>query len=310
MLILLQIQIGIPYFYGGLAKLNGDWLRGEPMGLWLSKVRVPLGGSWTEEAWAAYLFSYGGLLLDLLVVPLLLWRRTRVFALAAAVGFHLMNSRMFHIDIFPWFMIAATVLVFFPDWFAYGHRWKSAQNPAGPIYEAPRGSLSTRQRRICVLGGLYVAVQLVLPFRHYLYRGDASWTEEGGHFAWRMMLRDKQAFDPTLSVSAVRPDGSPFRDRIELWRVLPQWQLSKVVCTPEMIAEFAQMIAKRLEAEGFREVDIRAHIALSLNGREPQAIIDPEVNLARVDLDPWPKPWIVPLTQPFQRKVDLIPEIR
>jgi len=37
---LLRAQIGIPYFYGGLAKLNPDWLRGEPMRTWLAELTV------------------------------------------------------------------------------------------------------------------------------------------------------------------------------------------------------------------------------------------------------------------------------
>src|SRR6185295_3003174 len=34
---LLRVQVGIPYFFGGIAKLNSDWiLGGEPMRIWLS----------------------------------------------------------------------------------------------------------------------------------------------------------------------------------------------------------------------------------------------------------------------------------
>src|SRR5260221_9499788 len=32
---LLRTQIGLVYFFGGIAKLNDDWLRGQPMQLWL-----------------------------------------------------------------------------------------------------------------------------------------------------------------------------------------------------------------------------------------------------------------------------------
>eukprot|EP00470_Lotharella_oceanica_P017320 CAMPEP_0170191216 /NCGR_PEP_ID=MMETSP0040_2-20121228/51162_1 /TAXON_ID=641309 /ORGANISM="Lotharella oceanica, Strain CCMP622" /LENGTH=163 /DNA_ID=CAMNT_0010439247 /DNA_START=194 /DNA_END=681 /DNA_ORIENTATION=+ len=34
----LRAMVGLPYFYGGIAKLNWDWLRGEPMRMWLKKV--------------------------------------------------------------------------------------------------------------------------------------------------------------------------------------------------------------------------------------------------------------------------------
>ncbi|MCA9068296.1 MAG: HTTM domain-containing protein [Planctomycetaceae bacterium] len=32
---ILRFQIGLPYFYGGIAKINPDWLQGQPMQLWL-----------------------------------------------------------------------------------------------------------------------------------------------------------------------------------------------------------------------------------------------------------------------------------
>ena len=33
---LLRFQIAVPMFFAGLAKLNGDWLRGEPLRMWLA----------------------------------------------------------------------------------------------------------------------------------------------------------------------------------------------------------------------------------------------------------------------------------
>ena len=64
------------------------------------------------------LFSYGGLLFDLAVVPLLLWKRTRLQAFLAAVVFHLCNALLFEfsIGVFPWMMIAATLMFFDPSW--------------------------------------------------------------------------------------------------------------------------------------------------------------------------------------------------
>ncbi len=114
---LLAGQMGIVYFFGGIAKINRDWLRGEPMRDWLgSRTDFPVIGSLFTEEWMVYLFSYGGLLLDLLSVPLLLWRHTRVGTFALLVLFHLMNVRLFSIGIFPWFAIVATTLFFPPDW--------------------------------------------------------------------------------------------------------------------------------------------------------------------------------------------------
>ena len=81
-------QISIVYFYGGIAKLNGDWLQGEPMRAILGqRTAFPIFGPLFSEEWVVYLFSYGGLLFDLFVVPLLLWRKTRLYAMGGAPYF-------------------------------------------------------------------------------------------------------------------------------------------------------------------------------------------------------------------------------
>ena len=114
---LLRFLIALPYFFGGVAKLNADWLRGEPMRMWLAnRTDFPIFGRLFTEEWLVYGFTYGGLLLDLFAVPLLLWRPTRLYAYLAMVTFHLLNAKLFNIGIFPWFMIVATTIFFAPDW--------------------------------------------------------------------------------------------------------------------------------------------------------------------------------------------------
>lgn len=114
---LLRFQIGVPYFFGGLAKINGDWLRGTPLREWLEgHGNFPLLGPLFELETTVYVMAYGGLLFDLLVPFLMLRRATRLPAFAVALGFHLVNSGLFGIGIFPWFMIAATVVFFPPSW--------------------------------------------------------------------------------------------------------------------------------------------------------------------------------------------------
>ena len=48
--------------------------------------------------------------------PLLLFRRTRVYAAIAYAGFHLSNHFLFEIGIFPWLTMAGTMMFFDPDW--------------------------------------------------------------------------------------------------------------------------------------------------------------------------------------------------
>ena len=114
---LLRFQVAAPMFFGGIAKLNFDWLRGEPMRAWLSvRTDFPLlGQAFTNES-VVWAMVYGGLLIDLLFVFYMLNRRTRVFGFILVLAFHLMNARLFGIGIFPWMMIVATLVFFEPDW--------------------------------------------------------------------------------------------------------------------------------------------------------------------------------------------------
>lgn len=113
-----QFMVGVPYFFGGVAKLNKDWLlQAEPMRMWLQKDRYEwMGlGFKNSSAWP-YFFSWAGMTLDLGIVFALLYKPTRNFAYANALIFHLSNSQLFTIGIFPWLMIAATTIYYPPDW--------------------------------------------------------------------------------------------------------------------------------------------------------------------------------------------------
>ncbi|QDT65716.1 HTTM domain-containing protein [Calycomorphotria hydatis] len=112
---LLRLQVGLAYFFGGVAKCNPDWLSGLPMQMMLlENDDFPLVRSFFGEPEVALFFAYSGLLLDLFIVPALWWKPTRIPALLAAAGFHIMNDMLFRIGIFPWFMLAATLILWPP----------------------------------------------------------------------------------------------------------------------------------------------------------------------------------------------------
>ena len=114
---LVRFQVAVPMVFGGVAKLNWDWLRGEPLRTWLSyRTEMPLVGPLFEYQGVVWLMVYGALLLDLLFVGYISNRRTRVFGYGLLVVFHLLNDRLWGIGIFPWLMIGATAVFFPPDW--------------------------------------------------------------------------------------------------------------------------------------------------------------------------------------------------
>ena len=291
---ILRFQIGIVYFYGGIAKLNMDWLQGEPMRMWLaSRINTPLIGSLFTHEWFVYFFSYSGLFIDLLAVPLLLYKKTRVAMFGVLVLFHLVNALLFSIGIFPWFMIAATTIFFAPEW------PKKILGFVGVICQ--RVDISTPEAlkltkgqivKIAVLA-VFVVIQFLIPLRHHLYPGNVSWTEEGHNFSWHMKLRDKSA-DAYFTVIDM--------DTSEVWTIdnqefLASWQEGDMEGRPDMILQFAHFLKKIWNERGYANVAVRANVRASLNGRFRQDLIDSSVDLAAEQRSLLPKTWIVPLKE-------------
>ncbi len=291
---LLRFQLGIVYFYGGLAKLNADWLQGQPMRMWLEKLsEYPVLGTYFTEEWAVQIFVWGGLLIDLLAVPLLLWRRSRPYIFVLLILFHVMNSTLFHIGVFPWLMIAATTIFFAPDWPVRLFRLKSLPTECA----APREVRWTTGMKLrAALLAVYVLLQLLLPFRHHFYQGPASWTEQGHYFSWRMMLRHKQA-----AVRFYARNTENGRERIvDLRPYITPVQLGKMVRDPNHILQFAHFLADEFREKGLGDTEIRVKALSSLNGRRPQVFIDPDVDLVQQQMGWGHCDWIMPLTEPLR----------
>ncbi|MCA9027796.1 MAG: HTTM domain-containing protein [Planctomycetaceae bacterium] len=293
---LLRFQIGMPYFYGGLAKLNYDWLHGMPIKLWLERrTNLPVVGEWLGHQSAAIAFAYGGLIFDLLIVPALLWRRTRVIAYFLCLCFHLANSVLWEIGIFPWFMIGATLL-FFPP--ASIRKTMSMRPVLSSRESLPPAIWSTRQKFTATMLSCYVAWQLLFPFRHFLYPGDVNWTEEGHHFAWHMMLREKD-----LGIRFfVHNRQTGERGLLKVSEFLNERQLTRMGKDPDMIIQFVHYVRDHYREHGRGELEIRVLALASLNGRKPQLLIDPELDYATVDRVWGSQPWIVPLTEPLREE--------
>ncbi|MCA9893294.1 MAG: HTTM domain-containing protein [Anaerolineae bacterium] len=283
-LYILRLQMGMVYFFGGIAKMNPDWLSGEPLRTWLgARTDFPLIGHLFTEDWAPYVFSYGGLLLDLLIAPLLLWRRTRLSALLLVIGFHVTNSQLFNIGIFPWMSIALTLLFLPPEWFSIR---KVHHEQTLIVFNIGR-----QQKLLFVILGGFSLMQVLLPLRHFFMPGYASWTEEGHNLAWHMRLRDKEG---DIRFFASDPMSGETRE-ISASDYLTDRQFEQMIGRPEMVLRFAHYLA----ATDYQGMQIRVWDMVSLNARAPQLLIDPTVDLATTPDDLGIADWILPLVQPL-----------
>lgn len=281
---LLRFQMAVVYVFSGIARTNGDWMRGEPMRMWLrSRAQDSVFNPILMSEWAPYLFSFGGMLFDLLIVPLLLWRRTRPVAFCAAVFFHLANAYIFHIGVFPWLGIAATTLFLDPDWPRRLLRRATVTTHMPASFPLRRGVVAALV--------VYVTIQLLLPLRHLLYPGRVNWTNEGHNFAWRMKLDDRRV---RVRIHVMHPDTGQLHP-VDLDRFLTGRQQHVMSTRPDMLVQFARHVADHYQHELGTAVrpHVYADVALSLNGRPPRPLVDPLFDLASRHVSLKPADWIV-----------------
>lgn len=291
-----QLHIAIPYFMGGVAKLTPDWMVGQPMGKMLSaQSGLPVIGPWLAWDPMAILLSYFGILFDLLVVPGLIWRRTRLIAFLSAIAFHLMNSVLFDIHIFPWFMLFGSTIFFDPSW----PRQILSNGKSQILPERPKrqAEWTTSRKSAVALAALYICFHAVWPLRHNLYSGETSWNERGHLFAWRMMLRGK---DVGIGFALKDPLSQQVTD-VDHQRYLSAEAASKFGRDPEMVLHLAHFLADSYHEKVGRRPEVYAFALTSLNGRKPQLMIDPNANLAEVPRGIYfNRDWVLPLTEPLR----------
>lgn len=287
---LIRFQIGVVYFFGGVGKLNTDWLlRAEPLSTWLARAGdVPLLGAAAGAPWLAFSMSWAGAVFDLSVPFLLLGRRTRLPAYAAACAFHLVTARLFQLGMFPWLMMAFAPVFFPPSWprdLATRLGIGAGRTPLPERRDAAAASPWPLRAAIAV-----VVLQLLVPLRGLLYPGDGLWTEQGFRFAWKVMLVEKNG-DVAARVSDRATGRTSIVEPRELFDPLQSRMLST---QPDLLLQFAHAVRDRERARG-RDVEVRLDVFVAMNGRRSQRLVDPDVDLAREADGLGTKGWILPL---------------
>ncbi|MGV7224738.1 MAG: HTTM domain-containing protein [Nitrospinales bacterium] len=214
---IIRFQVFVVYFYGGIAKINKDWLTGQPIISAGKKSRALLDQfhlvpDFITVDHVSLFMAWGGLVFDFTVGFLLLYKPTRWIGLVCAFIFNFHNIFIFPIGIFPYLAFAMCLIFLEPDWPQNFWRWlkekkfkelkfkelisisKWVSFKSSPSQkEMPRENNHALSQPLFYFIVIWVAFQTLFPFRHNFIKGDANWTEEAQDFSWRMMLRMKSA---------------------------------------------------------------------------------------------------------------------
>jgi vitamin K-dependent gamma-carboxylase len=278
-------MVSIVYFYATLAKFYPDWLNGTFARQLLSRsVTIDSLREIMTQKWFYLFIAYSGIVFDLFVVPLMLFKRTRTIAFIASLIFHIFNSITLQIGIFPFFALSFAVFFFPPE------RIRSIFFKKKPAV-TNHNSATTREGIFLLRYFFipYLIIQLVLPLRHYFIKGDVLFTEEGHRLSWRMMLRSRNG-NTHFKVIDKSTNNELFYDAFS---DLTPKQEAGMGTRPDMIWQMAQYIKQKFKNQG-TDVAVYANTKVAINEGTYNVLVDPTIDLAAV---PWNYyshcPWIL-----------------
>ncbi len=268
-------QVAIVYFFAAIGKLSADWFSGKYIAIQFSRLSSHrIFGIIYSQKWFQLFICYSGFLFDLLIVPLLLRRKTRKFAFIVSCLFHLFNSFTFRIGIFPYLSIALNIFFFNTKQvrrFFFSRRHAVAY---WPLQQPP----TSHKKTVVYVLAIYFFLQCTLPLRSLFFPGNVFWTEEGYRLSWKMMMRTKSG---TIYFKVVDPATNKTW-KVDPGKVFTPFHVMWLSISPDIIWQYAQKLKKDFLEKGIDNVEVYAIGTVSLNRSKPMPMIDTTVNLAAV----------------------------
>jgi len=261
-------MFAVVYLYASVNKIYPDWLSGRYIkGSMQNKflMTIPLLRSFTTKSWYLMLVSYSAIVYDGLVIPALLWKKTRKVAIFFSFVFHLYNSVVYQVGIFPY--MSLSILLFFVSHAFLERMIGEVQNDTDTLERKPKLSLSY----YAFVGILLF--HLLMPLRHRFIEGNVFYTEEGHRCSWRMMLRNKSG---SCRITVKRADGTI--ERLKLTD-LTHKQKRLLYKLPDVLYAYIQKVKEKYPDE---DVQIFADVRVGLNGRKRKGLVDKDRDLSKV----------------------------
>ncbi len=294
---IIQLQLGMVYFFAGVAKLNPDWLfDAQPLRIWLqAHTDIPILGYFMDKIWVSYFFCWFGAFYDLTIPFFLSFKKTRTIAYLFVIVFHVLTRILFQIGMFPYIMILAT-LIFFSEGFhlkiiavlrKVTDKFKKTINQEASVPYQLKKSVLNIFIGFCVL---HFTIQLIMPFRYLCYPDRLFWTEQGYRFSWRVMLMEKAGktfFNVTDNDTGKSGEAMMDND-------LTVNQEKMMATQPDMIVQYAHYLKEKYQKLGIKNPKITVESYVTLNGTGSQLYINKYVDLTKVKDGFHHKWWILP----------------
>ena len=297
---IIQLQLGIVYFFAGIAKLNSDWLfEAQPLKIWLqAHTDLPVIGLLMDKLWIAYFFSWFGAVYDLSIPFFLLFKKTRGVAYFFVIVFHVFTRILFPIGVFPYVMILST-LIFFSEEFHLKiiqllKRTISKIKITSGVNEIKKYEFRSFVKPLFIsFITIYFVIQILIPFRYVLYPGKLFWTEQGYRFSWRVMLMEKagKAFFYITDEDTGRSGETMMDNELTI-------NQEKMMATqPDMILQYAHHLEDKYKKQGIKNAKITVECYVTLNGSGSRLFIDKYVNLTKLKDGFHNKWWVLPFEE-------------
>ncbi|XP_058833516.1 vitamin K-dependent gamma-carboxylase [Topomyia yanbarensis] len=300
---ILKYQFFILYFIAGLKKMCAEWLSGYAMTNlgyhWVfSPFRMIIGVNLTD----LLIVHWFGCIFDTSVVFFLIYAPTRRVATLFASAFHLMNSRLFHIGMFPWTCLTQLPLYYSASWprlvwkrLSSWNQDKLSENNKKPnpklIEDQPK-----KKKIVVSMMIIYCGLQLFIPYSHFITKGYNNWTNGLYGYSWDMMVH---AWDTVLISIKVVDNLRNQTLYLQSYAFVDNDRWTKHA---DMAYQFAQCIDRNVREEYnaekrlFTNFSIYFDIWCSLNGRFLQRIFNPNVDVLSAEWSPFrTADWLLPL---------------
>ena len=282
----LQIMVFIVYFIAGLNKLNPYWIfEFQPIRHILEVKAEITNNTFFKKDILIIAMSYLGVIFDLTIGFLLFFKRTKLFAFAAIVLFHLTNYWIFkdvgEIGVFPFLMISTTIIFIDPTYLN-----KLFNLDAKPIIQKTR-SLFLNKFLV-----FFLIIQILLPFRHVLFHGHVDYNGIGQRFSWRMKIMYKESEINYFITNIMTRE----KYNVSINTMLTNRQYNNLKYFPDLIVPLAKKIQlEAMENFGLKHVKITCEYQIRFMGKNQQLLFPKTLDLTNIKNPEMTNKWLLPL---------------